>query len=182
GTTVSARTFRHHLNEKGRYGRRPRRTPLLTQRHKKARLEFAQIYMTKPQSLWENVLWTDETKVELFGKGHHGTVYRKRDEAFKEKDTVPTVKHGGGSKMFWGCFAASSTGCLDCVNGIMKSDDYQRILGRNIVASRSWVFQQDNDPKYTSKSTQKCSEMASNESRSESYKTPVERSQNSSWE
>ncbi len=31
--------------------------------------------------------------------------------------------------MFWGCVAASGTGCLDCVNSIMKSDDYQRILG-----------------------------------------------------
>ncbi len=163
GTTVSARTIRRHLSEKGHYGRRPRRTPLLTQSHKKARLEFAKTYVTKPQSFWDNVLWTDETKVEIFGKGHHGTVYRKRNEAFKEKNTVPTVKHGGGSKMFWGCFAASGTGCLDCVNGIMKSDDYQRILGRNVVASvrklhlhqRSWVFQQDNDPKHTSKSTQK---------------------------
>ncbi len=159
GTTVSARTIRRHLNEKG--------TPLLTQRHKKARLEFAKTYVTKPQSFWENVLWTDETKVELFGKGHHGTVYRKRNEAFKEKNTVPTVKHGGGSKMFWGCFAASGTGCLDCVNGIMKSDDYQRILGHNIVASvrklrlhqRSWVFQQDNDLKHTFK---KHSEMVTN--------------------
>ncbi len=65
--------------------------------------------------------------------------------------------------MFWGCFAASGTGCLDCVNRIMKSDDYKIILERNVVASvrklrlhqRSWVFQQDNDPKHTSKSTQK---------------------------
>ncbi len=63
--------------------------------------------LPKSQSFWENVLWTDETKVELFGKGHHGTVYRKINEPFKEKNTVPTVKHGGGSKMFWGCFAAS---------------------------------------------------------------------------
>ncbi|KAL0158692.1 hypothetical protein M9458_046768, partial [Cirrhinus mrigala] len=125
-TTVSARTIRCHLNEKGRYGRRP----LLTQRHKKARLEFAKTYVTKPQSFWENVLWTDETKVELFGKGQHGTVYRKRNEAFKEKNTVPTVKHGGGSKMFWGCFASFGTGCLDCVNDIMKSD-----FGRDVVAS-----------------------------------------------
>ncbi|PTA42284.1 hypothetical protein C8054_31545 [Micromonospora sp. RP3T] len=70
---MSARTIRCHLNEKGRYGRRPRRTPLLTQR-----LEFAKTYVTKPQSFWENILWTDETKVELFGKGHHGTVYRKK--------------------------------------------------------------------------------------------------------
>ncbi len=83
--------------------------------------------MTKPQSFWENLLWTDESKVELFVKGHHGTVYRKINEA-SEKRTVPTVKHGGGSKIFWACFAASGTGCLDCVNGIMKSD-YQRILG-----------------------------------------------------
>ncbi len=37
--------------------------------------------------------------------------------------------------MSWGCFANSGTGCLDGVNGIMKSDDYQIILGRNIVAS-----------------------------------------------
>ncbi len=31
-------------------------------------LEFAKTYVTKPQSFWENVLWTDETKVELLVK------------------------------------------------------------------------------------------------------------------
>ncbi len=89
--------------------------------------------------------------------------YRKRNEALKEKNTVPTVKHDGGSKMYWGCFAASGTGCLDYGNGIMKSDDYQIILGYYVVASvrklrlhqRSWVFQQDNDSKHTSKNNQK---------------------------
>ncbi len=95
GTTVSARTIRLHLNEKGRYGRRTRRTPLLTQRHKKARLEFDKTCETKPQSFWENILWTDETKVELFGKGRHGTVYRKRNVAFKEK------KHSPFSQTCW---------------------------------------------------------------------------------
>ena len=59
GTTVSARTIRRLLNEMGCYGRRPRRSPLLTQRHKKARLEFAKTYLGKPKSFWENVLWTD---------------------------------------------------------------------------------------------------------------------------
>lgn len=45
----------------------------------------------------------------------------------------------------------------------MKSGDYQKILGRNVGPSvrklglrqRSWVFQQDNDLKHTSKSTKK---------------------------
>ena len=80
-------------------------------------------------------MWTDETKVELFGKAQYCTVYRKQNEAFKDKNTVPTVKHGGGSQMFWGCFAASGTGCLDCVQGIMKSEDYQIILERNLGLS-----------------------------------------------
>ena len=66
GTAVSACTIRHHLNEKRRYGRRPRRTLLLTQRHKKAGLEYAKTYVTKPQSFWKNVLWTDETKRTAF--------------------------------------------------------------------------------------------------------------------
>ena len=64
--------------------------------------------------------------------------------------------------MFWGCCAASGTGCLECVRGIMKSGDYQDIFERNVQPSvrklglhqRSWILQ-DNDPKHTSKSTQK---------------------------
>ena len=64
--------------------------------------------------------------------------------------------------MLWGCFAASGTGGLDRITGIMKSENYQEILERNVLASvrklglsrRSWVLQQDKDPKHTSKSTQ----------------------------
>ena len=77
-------------------------------------------------------------------------------------NTSPTVKHGGSSVMFWGCCAASGTGCLECVHSIMKSGDYQGILKRNVQPNirklglrwRSWDLQQDNDPKHTSKSTQ----------------------------
>ena len=61
--------------------------------------------------------------------------------------------------MLWGCCAASGTGCLECVHGIMKSGDYQGILKRNVQPSvrklslrrRSWVLQQDNDPKHLHK-------------------------------
>ena len=99
GTTVSARTIRRHLNEMGRYGRRPRRTPLLTQRHRKARLEFAKTYLRKPKSFWENIMWTDETKVELFTKAYYCTVYRKLNEAFKEKGLLCCFWH----RMSWLC-------------------------------------------------------------------------------
>ena len=59
GTSVSDRTIRRCLSQSGLNGRRPRRTPLLKTDHKKARLEFAKLHLDKPQSFWENVLWTD---------------------------------------------------------------------------------------------------------------------------
>ncbi|KAI4893256.1 hypothetical protein NFI96_003447 [Prochilodus magdalenae] len=37
--------------------------------------------------------------------------------------------------MFCGCFAASGTGCLESVQGTMKSQDYQEILERNVLPS-----------------------------------------------
>uniref|UniRef100_A0A3P9LRV8 Uncharacterized protein n=1 Tax=Oryzias latipes TaxID=8090 RepID=A0A3P9LRV8_ORYLA len=150
GTSVSDRNIRRCLSQSGLHGRRPRRTPLLKGNYEKARLEFAKMHVNKPQRFWENVLWTDETKLELFGKAHQLYVLRLKDEAYNEKNTVPTVKHGGGSVLFWGCFAASGTGCLEVVQGQMKSQDYQGILDRNVLPSvrklgpsrRSWVFQQ----------------------------------------
>lgn len=75
------------------------------------------MHIDKPQSFF---FWTDETKLELFGNSHQLYVHRHTNEAYKENNTT-TVKHGGGSVMFWGCFAASGTGCLESVQGTMKS-------------------------------------------------------------
>ena len=118
-----------------------------TDRHKKAQMEFAKTHLNRPKSFWENVLWTDETKLDIFREAYHLDVYRKQNVVFKEKNTFPRVKHGGGSVMFWGCCAASGTGFLECVRGIMKSGDYQGILEHNVQPSvrtglhrRSWVF------------------------------------------
>jgi len=91
GTSVSDRTIPCCLSQSGLHGRRLRRTLLLKAYHKKARLEFAKMHIDKPQSFWENVLCTDETKMELFGKSHQLYVHRRRNEAYKEKNTVPTV-------------------------------------------------------------------------------------------
>jgi hypothetical protein len=51
--------------------RSARNKPLLQNRHKKARLRFATAYGDKDYTLWRNVLWSDETKIELFGLNDH---------------------------------------------------------------------------------------------------------------
>ncbi len=75
---------------------------------------------------------------------------------FIEKNIIPTVKHGGGSVMVWGCFAASGPGRLYIIDGTMNSALCQKILMENVRPSvcdlklkRTWVMQQDNDPKHT---------------------------------
>ncbi|KAI5107574.1 sterile alpha motif domain-containing protein 9-like [Silurus meridionalis] len=99
GTEVSAQTIRRTLRNEGLHARTPRRTPLLSPKNKKSRLQYAKSHVDKPQKFWDSVLWTDETKLELFGPMDQRYVWRRKNKAYEEKNTLPTVKHGGGSIM-----------------------------------------------------------------------------------
>ncbi len=106
------------------------------------------------------ILWSDETKIELLGLNSKRYVWRKPGTAHHLSNTVPTVKHGGGSIMPWGCFSAAGTGRLVAIEGKMNAAKYRDILDKNLLQSaqdlrlgRRFTFQQDNDPKHTAKIT-----------------------------
>ena len=65
---------------------------------------------------------------------------------------VPTGKHGGGPINVWGCFSQTGVGDLVRIDGIMKKEDYRKILETNAIPSGlrlnspGFIFMQDNDP------------------------------------
>ena len=153
GESSTKSTITAALHQSGLYGRVARRKPLLSARHMKSRIEFAKKHMKDSQTMRNKILWSDETKIELFGVNSKRYVWYL-------PNTIPTVKHGGGSIMLWGCFSAAGTGPLVAIEGKMNAAKYRDILEENLFQSaldlrlgRRFTFQQDNDPKHTAKIT-----------------------------
>ncbi len=76
GQSVSDQTIRRTLNQICLHGCRPGRKPLLKMMHKKACKQFAEDKQTKDMDYWNHVLWSDETKINLFGSDGVKRVWR----------------------------------------------------------------------------------------------------------
>ncbi len=106
------------------------------------------------------ILWSDETKIELFGLNSKRYVWRKPGTAHHLSNTVPTVKHGGGSIMLWGCFFSCRDRTTGCNRGKDECGQVQGYPGRKPSPECSGpqtgpkvYLPQDNDPKHTAKIT-----------------------------
>lgn len=154
---VSESTVRRRAHEVGLYGRVARKKPYVNKTNRHKRVEYAKFYREKPLGFWDRVLWSDESKFNIFGSDGKVMVWRSPKEEFDPKCTVPTVKHGGGNVKCWGCFSSSGVGELVFIDGNMTGEAYREILEKNLSKSvenlglsNDWVFQHDNDPKHRS--------------------------------
>jgi hypothetical protein len=86
--------WRWEIGESGLYGRMTRRKPLLSKKAHGSTLGVCQKASKDSQTMRNKILWSDETKIELFGLNAKRHVWRK-------PGTIPMVKHGGGSLMLW---------------------------------------------------------------------------------
>jgi transposase len=171
---VSRKTVARALKSCGYSCRIKKKKPRLTDKHKKARLAFAKKYESWTSDDWKNVIWSDESKFNLLnsdGKEYHWT---NRPEELTEDGITPTLKFGGGGIMVWSCvtwhgmktndFVSSSSqfsgvGYSCKIDDIMDADLYVQILKSELMNSIKYyeldqdeiIFQQDNDPKHTSK-------------------------------
>uniref|UniRef100_A0AAZ3PCV1 Tc1-like transposase DDE domain-containing protein n=1 Tax=Oncorhynchus tshawytscha TaxID=74940 RepID=A0AAZ3PCV1_ONCTS len=107
-----------------------------------AHLEFAKSHL-KTLTMRNQILCSDETKIELFG-------LNAKDHVWRKPGTIPTVKHGG-SIMLGGCFSAAGTGRLVRIKAKMNRAKYREIhellqSAQVLRLGRRFTFQLDNNP------------------------------------
>ena len=156
---ISPKTAKRYANYLGFQAMTPRKVALLSKKNRNARLEFAKKYIVKPKSFWKDVIWSDESKINLFSSDGKIWVWRRIGERLSNHCTVKTVKHNGGNIMIWGCIGANGVGSLTRIEGKMDSAKYISILQEHLIPSveklklEDFIFQQDNDPKHKSRLT-----------------------------
>lgn len=155
---ISRSTVSRMINRHGFKACSPRKVPLISTKNKNIRLSMAKDFILTPLTLWKRVIWSDETKINIFKSDGKTWVWRLPGESYSENCTLKTVKHGGGSIMLWGCIGSNGVGNLVEIDGILTGIKYIKILQENLWTSAeklglgtNFVFQQDNDPKHRSR-------------------------------
>lgn len=153
----SAETIRRILRESDFNGRSARKKPYISAKNKIARITFARDHVSKDETFWDTVIFTDESKFNLHGSDGRSYVWRQPNTQLQPKNMRGTVKHGGGHVMVWGAMSSSGVGNLVFIEGNMDKNMYLDILKENLVQSAEKLnikdcfrLYQDNDPKHKS--------------------------------
>src|SRR4029434_3952621 len=105
GQKVSKTPIRRHLHHHKLFWRVARKKPLLSINYKLKRLQFAKC---KSDFQWGRVIWSDETKIKLFGNKHQRWVWRRQKDSHTEETPIPNVKYGGAIKYTMKCLLLQS--------------------------------------------------------------------------
>lgn len=163
--------FNHNFSNHGLIAARPSKKPLLSKKNIAARLKFAREHILWTRADWGRVLWSDESKYNLFSSDGIRHIRRPRGCRNHPRYLVPTVKYGKGNVFVWGkyhflyifitfctgCFSRNRVGPLIQIEGTMIADTYRTILEQHMLPhatetmDEDWVFQDDNDPKHSSR-------------------------------
>lgn len=162
-TPVSVQTVRRALKTIGMKAK-TKKKPAISQSNKCKRLKWAREHEQWTEEDWKRVIWSDETKINRFGSDGNRYSWVRDDKKLQPKLIEPTIKFGGGNIMIWGCMTWSGIGAMARIEGKMDGPMYVDILKDCLVPTleacmllpefppyNQLYFQQDNDPKHTSR-------------------------------
>ena len=100
GTIIcfSTWTVERRLRDSGLRGQIAAKKPL-KDNNKMKRLAWAKKHEQWTLDRWKSVLWSDESKWEIFRSNHRVLVRHREFERIISACVVPSVKHGGGGVM-----------------------------------------------------------------------------------
>lgn len=98
---ISEWTARRLLAHEGLKARTPAKKPLISKKNRKDRVAFAKAHEKWTVRQWARILFSDESKKNLFGSDGIRFVRRPANKRFNKKYILPTVKHSA-SVLPWG--------------------------------------------------------------------------------
>ncbi|KAG0804396.1 hypothetical protein G6F16_013230 [Rhizopus arrhizus] len=125
-----------------------------------ARLKWAKAHKDWTEDDCRRMVFSDETKINVWDSDSCKYFWRTPGDKLQPHHLDLTVKGGAGSVMLWGCTTWDGPGYACTIeDGTMKASDYAHILSTTLMDSLNYYgykqeaiyFQQDNDPKHTSK-------------------------------
>ena len=76
-------------------------------RYRKLRIEFASNHLKKDENWWNDVIFLDVSKFNLFGSYARVMVWCRPNTELRPQNLKPTVKHVGGHVMVWAAFRSN---------------------------------------------------------------------------
>ncbi|KAG1194385.1 hypothetical protein G6F35_013397 [Rhizopus arrhizus] len=135
GKSVSVDTVRRALKNAGLVSFVKPKKPLINERNRKRRLQWARQHIDWTVNDWMNVIWSDETKVNRFGSDGKSYAWKVPGKPLKKHQVRETVKHGGGSIMVWSCISWYGPGYIVDVDKCMTKDVYLEVLQDDLMKS-----------------------------------------------
>ena len=155
---IHARTVRRRLRDRHLRARRPYRGPVLTPRHLQQRLLWCRRHLNWTRRQWGDVLFTDESKFNVYMADGRQRVWRRRGERFANCCVQQHDRWGGGSVLVWAGVTSATRTQLVILNGPVNAQTYQnQVLNpvvRPFIRQHGGLLQQDNARAHTARATQ----------------------------
>ena len=160
GRHISRQTILRLLRDQGIRARRPFRELILTPRHRFQWERWARQHLGMTRAGWAYVLFTDDSRFNLFHNDGRMRVYRRRGELLYDDCVFQKDHFGGGSVIAWGGVSLNTKTDLVIVPGNLNATRYQQDILLPVAIphlranGRGMILMQDGAPAHTARATQ----------------------------